>query len=183
MPKQSYTSLLQQYQTFCANPLRGVAQVAKEYEELTHHPRVKNIGFYAPDILMIGTDSIVVRSMGVDYEIGEMIIFFVRRQVNGYYNVDFRFINITHPIVVQVDADELPAVTNMHPHISASVITSPVYGLTPLTGKLCISHGQFDVQAAIRRGEMHVAVPRMIEILECYDEDNAYISVRFWPEL
>lgn len=179
MPTKEEDQLVEQYLKFCANPLRGEEQVLKEYELLKHHPRITSLAFYRPDILMVGTDQIMVYSKQQLRVIGEMIIFFIRRQVDEYWETDFRFVNVTNPLMSKATDKQPSQVTHMHPHIIVGdhdLIECP-------NGRLCISKGQFGVYAAMRKGEMHVAAPRMVEILEVYPSGSTYADAEKWPEL
>lgn len=173
------SKIVSAYLKFCSNPLRTEAQIRDEYDALVHHPRIMSIGFYKPTIMMIGTDAITVNSNGLRRLIGQMIFFLVRKQRGGYWEVDFRFINATNPLMSNPEDGSSPKPTYMHPHIS-------VGGYKPIahdTGRLCIQRGQFDVYAAMRKGEIHVAAPRLIEILEVYPSGVAYRKAENWPTL
>jgi hypothetical protein len=50
-------------------------------------------------------------------------------------------------------------------------------------GQLCISQGQFGVYQFLRKGEIHYAVPRILEILRTYGEGHPYAKVSCWPKL
>lgn len=170
--------IILQYLYLCENPLRDDDQVLREYEELKHNSRVTNIAFLRPDVLMVGTDKIVVQSEGVKYLVGEMIIFLIRRKVDGYWEVDFRFWNVTNPIYID-DTDYSPENVNyIHPHIKPTY--DDVLGVP--NGALCIQSGQFSVYQYLRKGEMHLVVPRLIEILETYPTGTPYGEASTWPE-
>lgn len=165
--------VLLRYLYFCSNPLRGDEQVAVEYEMLKAHPRVTGVAFYRNDVLMVGTDEIILRETGSKYVIGEFIIFLIRKRVGMYWEVDFRFWNITTTLT-----NDDSGVVYIHPHIFKAVKDNP---LDCPNGALCIQKGQFDVYQYIRRGEIHHAVPRLIEILETYPTGTAYREASNWP--
>lgn len=171
MASSNEKSTIRSYLALCANPIRDEAQVLREYHELAHYPRVVTIGFYRPDVLMVGTDPMVIQYEGHRYNVGEFIIFLIRRKVGNYWETGFRFRNVT----VAPRGDRLA----MHPHILVALD-----GLLPcLNGKLCISRGQFPVYQMLRKGEMHRVVRRLIEILEMYPTGLPYEDVGHWPRV
>ncbi|OGG41497.1 hypothetical protein A2837_03265 [Candidatus Kaiserbacteria bacterium RIFCSPHIGHO2_01_FULL_46_22] len=163
-----------QYLCFCENPLRSTDQILRDYEVLKAHPRVTGIAFHSPYVLMIGTDEIVVTENHKKRLIGEFIIFLIRKKVESYWEIDFRFWNVTNTLTVSVEGNESVYV---HPHI---YVTDDDFIGCP-SGQLCINHGQFDVYQYIRRGEMHYAAPRLIEILETYPTGTAFHGADNWP--
>lgn len=72
------TSFLAQYQEFCASPLRTKEDIAAEFEELQRNPHISKLAFHKPHILAIRTKPLIIPWKGIDYEIGEFIIFFMR---------------------------------------------------------------------------------------------------------
>jgi hypothetical protein len=181
MPQDTEQAVLEQYLEFCANPLRGPDVVRTEYETLVHHPRVVRVGFYNPDIMMIGTDSIIVTTEdGLKRVIGQMILFFIRREIDGYWEVSFRIGNVTHPITIE-RARNGQATGNSSTYVHPHVVASSHEEIEFVTGNLCINQGQFSVYTAMRKGEMHVAAPRLIEILEVYPTGCPYHGAEAWP--
>lgn len=168
------------YLDFCANPLRGEAEILRECEILKNHPRVKYLAFSKSNVLMVGTDEIIITHKGKRYLIGEFIIFIGRKEVAGYWEVNFSFMNITNPIIKRSDDfyNEAFSELRMHPHI-ATLHGSDRH----MIGKLCISRGQFPVFQYLRQAKIHLAVPRLIEILEVYPTGSPYTSVENWPVL
>jgi hypothetical protein len=175
-PSQEDDMILQ-YLYLCANPLRGDDEIMQEYEALKHHPRITSLGFLRPDVLMVGTDEIIITYKNQKYLIGEFIIFLIRRQVECYWEVDFRFWNVTNPISFANDDEGNPVVNYVHPHITPA--NDDILGCS--NGALCISQGQFGVFQYMRKGEMHLAAPRLIEILETYPTGTAYHDADNWP--
>jgi hypothetical protein len=170
-------NLLARYLHFCANPLRDNEQIAAEYAELVSHPRVTTVAFYRPDVLMVGTDEIIINFKQRKFLIGEFIIFFIRRMVDGYWHVDFRFWNVTNTLRSVEYTGHPPIPTFIHPHILVAkdkLLECP-------NGSLCISKGQFSVYQHIRKGEIHRAVPRLIDILEIYPTGQEHHSADNWP--
>jgi len=175
MLNQAENEIINQYLQLCRNPLRSDEQVRQEYFALKHHPRVTNIGF-SKDVMVVGTDMITISYAGAVHEIGEFIVFIIRRQVGDYWDVDFRFRNVTH-----IRQRKIAITGKMdfchHPHIAAAwdtLLASP-------NGRLCINSGQFGVYQHLRKGEMHHAIPLLIELLEIYPTGTAYLSVETWP--
>ncbi len=170
--------VMKNYLALCSNPLRGDDQLLAEYEELKQNPRVKIIAFYRADIMMVGTDEIVVTVGGTKYCIGEFIIFLIRKKDKGYWKVDFRFQNATHAQHTYDMSGQLITNTYHHPHImdmKCGIIDAP-------SGRLCINKGQFSVYQHMRKGEMHSATSCLIEILETYPTGNPYRAATSWPE-
>lgn len=171
----SDADICRKYITLCANPLRPNSQVISEYEQLKAHPRVNTVGFL-DDVLMVGTDNISIIYQGVQYLIGEFVIFILRRQVANYWEVNFRFWNVTHPVWLSSSHGKAD-ICVPHPHIlpaQDSVLDCP-------NGILCMTRGQFSIYQYIRKGEIHKAVPLLIEILEIYPTDQPYLDVTNWP--
>lgn len=179
MDKKDVERMLRvQYLHFCKSPLRSHKQILEEYEELKAHPRVTNLGFLKPHILMVGTDKIIINSNGIKYLIGEFIIFLIRKENKGYFEVDFRFQNVTNPVTDLGGVDGYSPVY-MHPHIVAG--ESGELGCA--NGPLCISKGQFGIYQHLRKGEIYQATDQLIRILEIYPTGKAYHEVWYWPQL
>lgn len=168
---KSEEELLLRYMYFCSNPLRDDEQITAEYEMLKSHPRVTGLAFYRDDVLMIGIDEIILTENGSKYLIGEFIIFLIRSRIENYWEVDFRFWNVSG---CRMNEQTI----YIHPHI---LKTDPDGYLDCPNGKICISRGQFNVYQYLRRGEIHNAVPRLIEILETYPTGTAYHKASNWP--
>ena len=170
--------ILLQYMYLCANPLRGDAQIEIEYDLLKNHPRVTSVAFLRPEVLMAQTDKIIVSDKGKRL-IGEFIIFLIRREIAGYWEVDFRFWNVSNPILIEADDPEATDqdVIFIHPHIMPA--KDDLLGCA--NGALCISKGQFAVYQHMRKGEMHLAVPCLIDILESYPTGQPYYDAYEWP--
>jgi len=179
MPKPSpEDDTVLQYLYLCANPLRGDDEIMREYEALKCHPRIKSIGFLRPDVLMVGTDEIIITYKGNQYYIGEFIIFLIRRQVDCYWETEFRFWNVTNPLYFFPEKEGTqPQVGYIHPHIMPA--NDELLGCP--NGALCIAKGQFGVHMHMRKGEMHLAAPRLIEILETYPTGHPYTDASEWP--
>lgn len=176
MTQKSLDPFTEQYLAFCANPLRDNQQTITELPQLASLPFVKMLRFYNRSILMVGTDSVIIENNGHQYDVGEFIFFLIRRRVGRWWHTDFRFMNVTYP-PPDPKEDEDYYFAYLHPHIMA-------YPYTPIkatTGKLCISRGQFGVYQYLRRGEMHLAVPRLWEILHAYGTGSTYEDVEHWP--
>jgi hypothetical protein len=170
--------ILLQYMYLCENPLRGDIQIELEYHQLINHPRVMSVAFLRPEVLMVQTDEIIVSDKGRRL-IGKFIIFLIRRQIAGYWEVDFRFWNVSNPILIEDDDPEATDkdVVFIHPHIMPA--KDDLLGCA--NGALCISKGQFAVYQHMRKGEMHLAVPCLIKILESYPTGVTYLDAQHWP--
>lgn len=170
--------LRERYVRLCANPLRGEAQILEELEELKGHPRVKYVGFRGEHVLLVGTDLLVVKDeFRLHRKIGEFIIFLLRRESGGYWETDFRFWNVTNPLTYEVDEGRDYEVGWIHPHIMPAddqLLSCP-------NGALCISRGQFPVHQFMRKGQMHLAAPALIDILETYPTGTPYKEAHYWP--
>lgn len=173
-----HREMAEKYVKLCENPLRGRSQILHEYEQLINNPRVQQIAFHGKEALMVGTDNIVINHEGCDYSIGEFIIFLVRQKKGKYFEVAFRFFN-TSNYFVEREIYGAPTNKCMHPHI----ILKDSDVLTCSNGTMCISEGQFPVHQYLRKGEMHLAVPEIINLLETYTESGAYVEIQNWPEL
>lgn len=177
MSGTSEERFIEQYVRLCASPLRGEAEIVNEYEALKHHPRVTGLSFYRPDVLMVGTDEIIIEYQQQKYYIGDFIIFLVRRQVGGYWDTDFRFWNVTCPLCHKRQGAVMEGFY-IHPHI----IQATDELLDCDNGELCISRGQFTIYQHLRKGEMHRAADRLIEVLEVYPTGKAYQEPYYWPK-
>jgi hypothetical protein len=172
-----YDDFTAKYLMLCANPLRDDTQVKSELEELKRNPRVKCLGFYSKDILMVGTDEIILIDKGTKHLIGEFILFLSRRYDRGYWKVAFRFWNVNGLMYLKDEEGRTKGEGRIHPHILQS--ESPM--LTCPSGELCISQGQFGVYQYMRKGELHYATQRLIEILETYPTGRPYLEASHWP--
>ena len=176
-----YEDLRLQYLYFCDNPLRDDQQVMREYDLLVNHPRVTGVGFLRPNVMIVSTDSIIISDQGRRL-IGEFIIFLFRHKTDGYWEVDFRFQNVTNPLSFEEkdSTDEVVAEEGrmyMHPHIYAA--DDDVLGCP--NGALCIDKGQFGIYQHLRKGEIHLVTPKLIETLETYPTGTPYMAAYSWP--
>lgn len=163
--------LVRQYLAFCSNPLRGEEQLRREFEVLAGLPKVKRVAFYNPHTLIIGTTLVTIRhpEHGTYHDVGEFLIFLIRKRVERAWEVTFRFNNVSGDIYGNSGYH--------HPHI-----TSTKYdGLDFDTGGLCIQKGRFHVYQHIRKGEIHLAVPLLIDILHTFTVDYPYHDLSNWP--
>lgn len=172
------TKLRRRYLDLCRNPLRGDKQVSREFDELINHPRVVGINMLKTEVLMVGTDPIIITDRRREYEIGEFIIYLIRKPTGqGYWETDFRFWNVTGSIYPDGEIRSHDKVVYVHPHITP--MRDKKYPFP--NGKICIERGQFDVYQYIRLGQMHWAVDRLFEILETHTSGGAYLDPCNWP--
>lgn len=173
-PRQSARrKFLRKYQQFCANPLRGAGQIRAELQILADNPDVASLGFYDAGILMVGLKPLIISYGAKRYDIGELIIYLIRHRTGRIWETSFGFENITRT---------LPdgGCDLMHPHIMSCQDHPYINGKI---GELCISSGQFGVYQYLRRGEVHLTVARLLEILRTYGTGTPYLDIEHWPEL
>lgn len=170
------SEFLENYQTFCANPLRGKVQIEEELYALQKVPGVRQIAFAKrADVLIVGTDPVKIKHPKEDvrapvYLIGTFLIYLIRRREGRVWYADFRLKNVSHVI-------NKCNMICMHPHMR---IQSDVE-LQTTVADICISSGRFHIYEHIRRGEMHHAIRSIIDLLHSLGPNTPYLSVDNWP--
>lgn len=169
---QSFHSIVATYLRFNTNPLRSAAVVQKEFDVLCATPGIKQVAFYNEHTLMLGTENIVIFDPETDTarEVGEFLIFIRRYYANPWWDVSFRFRNITY------------AIEDGYPHLHPHILRSEYPAIDIPTGELCISRGQYYIYQHIRRGEMHLVASLLLDILRTYQLLGPYQPLWHWPE-
>ena len=164
--------VLEQYVRFCSNPLRNTEVVRTEFAELCAVPGVNQIAFYDAHTLILGTEHIILPDPTTKklHDVGEFLIFIRRFYVNPTWDVSFRFRNITR--------DLYDGSGYMHPHIVWNTFDE----IEVPTGGLCIQRGKYDIYQFIRRGEIHLVAPLLIDVLKTYNPSGPYHELDNWPE-
>lgn len=165
---------IERYVHFCRSPLRGRKPILEELEWLCAMEDITHIGFYNDHTLMLGTTRIrIVHPEKRDqaFDLGEFIIFVIRQHVNPEWRVQFRFRNVTYDWQRFNDC--------MHPHISVSNYPE----IRIVTGKLCISRGQYPLYQYIRQGKLPHAATAFLRILRTYDPNSPWHALEQWPRI
>jgi hypothetical protein len=170
-------SVLTQYIEFCASPLRDAASIEAEYAELKKNPFIKMVAFHKPHILMLGTAPLIIPWDGVEYEIGEFIIFLIRKREGRVWETGFRFANISHPVEFY-DLEGVNRGFCMHPHI----ISFNYDDIECTTGELCISSGQQVIYQSLRKGLVNKAFVHLWLALKMYGTGSSFCTINFWPQ-
>ncbi len=171
-------TVLEQYIEFCGSPLHSTDDIVAEYNELQRNPNIQYVGFHKPHILMVGTSELVITWDGISYEIGEFVIFFIRKRVGRIWEIDFRLINVTNSIDVYDEHSKLRSII-MHPH----AIDKKHEDIQVPTAPLCISSGQFVIYQSLRKGYINKAFSHLWKALQTYDTGTPYHDVEDWPLL
>jgi hypothetical protein len=174
----AHSDQLTQYIEFCASPLRDKASIEAEYYELCRNPNIKFILLHKPHILALGTSPLIIPWQGVEYEIGEFIIFFIRKRVGRVWETGFRFTNINNAVEIY-DKQNILQKLVMHPHI----ISKKYEDIEAPTGDLCISAGQFAIYQSLRKGLINRAFSHLWTALRLYDTGMPFFDVEDWPLL
>lgn len=170
--------MLAQYIEFCASPLRNATEIEAELEELQKNPDVKYMAFHKPHVLMIGTPLLVIHWKGIDYEIGEFIIFLTRKRDGRVWETGFRFANVTNSIEL-CDMEGVVRDICIHPHICQDEYLD--IGLH--VGELCISNGQNIVYQSLRKGFINKAFVHLWAALKIYGTGKPFFKIEDWPSL
>jgi hypothetical protein len=171
-----HSKVLSQYQEFCASPLRTREEITAEFEELCRNPAVTHLAFHKPHILMIGTKPLIISWEDLKFEIGELIIFFIRKRVGRVWETGFFVANPTGALP-SADEENYKKGCFIHPHITLcnhEDINFPV-------GELCISAGQFVIYQSLRKGLINMAFSHLWTALHVYGTGQPFCPVEFWP--
>ena len=170
--------VLQQYLEFCASPLRTEQSIKDEYQQLLRNPDVTHVAFHKPHILMVGTKTIVITSNDIEYEVGEFILFLIRKRVGRVWETRLRFANMLHP-PHEFNGKHVLETIIMHPHIMGvedSDIDFP-------TGELCIASGQLPIYQSLRKGYINTAVAHLMVVLRTYGTGAPLRTIEHWPQI
>lgn len=169
--RAKHDSVQAQYLRFCANPLRDAATVATEFDLLCAVPGIERIAFLNEHTLVLGTRHIVIYDpeTRTHRDVGEFLIFIRRYYENPTWDVAFRFQNITRDLYGNSGY--------MHPHI----VYSDYDKIPTPTGGLCIQRGRYHIFQHIRRGEIYLVAPLLLEILDTYNMHGPYHELYNWP--
>ncbi|MEN9920755.1 MAG: hypothetical protein RL538_648 [Candidatus Parcubacteria bacterium] len=170
------TNFLAQYQEFCASPLRTKEDVAAEFEELRRNANITQFVFHKPHILAIKTKPLFISWEGVDYEIGEFVIFFIRKREGRVWETGFRISNVTGAILDE-NQDEKEMGCYVHPH----VILSDYEDISFPVGELCISEGQYVIYQSLRKGFVNKAFSHLWRALQTYGTGQPFLPLENWP--
>lgn len=172
----AYLQLRERYANFAVSPLKTRAEVNESFDKLLHVPGIVSVEFHEDDILMLGTEDIIIQYPPHNswHSVGNFIIFIVRYYANDYWNVAFRFFNASNQLYGF--GFGAPGDVYLHPHI----ITTTYDLIEAPTGKLCIVDGYHHIYQRIRRGEIHLAAPLLLQVLRTYDRHGEYISLTNW---
>lgn len=178
------------YVELCWSPLRDTNTINEELIELLENPLVSHVAFYdddcgLDDTLMVGTRSIIVYDSVYEVHryLGKFIIYLTRCRIDRHWSVEFNLVNIdSRPMLHEVDdvtgeswvSKEYP---NPHPHM-----TTAEHLIFGTVAKICIGSGRFQILQHLRKGELHHATTRIIDLLHTLGPDSAYLEVQYWPE-
>jgi len=174
--------MLEQYQRFCANPLRNDATLKEEFEALMRVEGITRVAFMDDETMVLGTELITMVGPKTHklYEIGEFLIFLFRKRKGRIWEVSFRFHNVTQTPSQRWKHDGSYYRTEYaHPHILIGDFPS----IAVPTGTLCIQQGKFHVYQHLRKGEIHLAAPIFMQILNSYGPGRPYYPLGHWPKI